>query len=281
MGVELFKSSVGKIIHPEAVDSSPLALAILLASILVKLYMAIYNHTYGQRFDSAAMKATATDSLSDMVSTSVVLISMLALQFFHWNIDGFCGLFVAIFILYAGLQASKETLDPLLGLAPDPDFVQKVEELVLSYPLVEGIHDLIVHDYGPGRLMLSLHAEVPGDEDIFLLHDEIDQIEHHLRQTLNCEAVIHMDPIETNNEEVNKNKNLIAEKLKKIHPDITIHDFRMVMGYTHSNVIFDAVIPFELELSPKEIREKISTQVKEINPTFETVVTLDAPYTKK
>lgn len=278
MGLELLKSSVGKIVHPQPVDTSILAMGILVVSILVKMYMAFYNHSIGKKIDSAAMKATATDSLSDTIATTVVLIAMLVMRFAGINIDGICGVFVALFILYAGYSAAKDTLDPLLGLAPDKEFVKQIEDIVLAHEEVKGIHDMMVHDYGPGRRLVSLHAEVPGDHDIFEIHDVIDRIERELNEKLACEAVIHMDPIETNNEEVAKMKRIMEEKVKAIHAEMTIHDFRMVSGPTHTNLIFDAVMPYGMKMTKAEVRQKIEDIVENMEGNYFAVVQIDQSY---
>lgn len=278
MGLELLKSSVGKIVHPQPVDTSILAMGILVVSILVKMYMAFYNHSIGKKIDSAAMKATATDSLSDTIATTVVLIAMLVMRFAGINIDGICGVFVALFILYAGYSAAKDTLDPLLGLAPDKEFVKQIEDIVLAHEEVKGIHDMMVHDYGPGRRLVSLHAEVPGDHDIFEIHDVIDRIERELNEKLSCEAVIHMDPIETNNEEVAKMKRIMEEKVKAIHAEMTIHDFRMVSGPTHTNLIFDAVMPYGMKMTKAEVRQKIEDIVENMEGNYFAVVQIDQSY---
>ena len=278
MGFELLKSSIGKILHPQAVDTSTLAMGILLVSIAVKLYMAFYNHTVGKKIDSAAMEATAADSLSDSVATAVVFIAMLVMRFAGINIDGICGVLVALFILYAGISAAKDTLNPLLGLAPDKEFVQQIEEIVTAHEEVTGMHDLVVHDYGPGRCMISLHAEVPGDKNIFDLHDAIDRIERELHEKLGCEAVIHMDPVETNNAEITRMKEIVAKTVKQIDPKISIHDFRMVSGPTHTNLIFDAVVPFELRMSKEEVQQNIEHLVEELDGNYFAVVQIDQSY---
>lgn len=194
MGFELGKSSIEKILHPEEIDTSLLSIFILLASIGIKLYMNFYNRRIGRKIDSAAMRATATDSLSDAIATSFVLLAILVMRFTGVNVDGWCGVAVACFILFAGYSAARETLSPLLGNPPDPELVQKIHQIVMSHPEIVGMHDLIVHDYGPGRIMVSLHGEVQGDGDIFALHDKIDLIERELSEKLGCEATIHMDP---------------------------------------------------------------------------------------
>lgn len=278
MGFELLKSSIFKILHPETVESSTLIFIILLLSIIVKLYMAFYNKKVGTSIQSAAMKATATDSFSDAIATFFVLVSTIVAHFTSLQTDGISGVIVSLFILYAGIFAAKETIDPLLGLAPDTDFVNKIKDIVLSHTVVEGIHDLIVHDYGPGRCMISLHAEVPGNQDIFHLHDEIDCIERELKDKLQCDAVIHMDPIETDNEEINRMKGLVLEMVLQISPNLSIHDFRMVTGPTHTNLIFDILIPYSEKLTEKEVLEKITAFIKELDGNYYPVIQIDYGY---
>jgi len=275
MGFELMKSSVAKIIHPEQIDTSYVAFGILVASILVKLYMALYNKKGAKTYNSPAMDATAVDSLSDSVATTVVMITMLIFRFTGINLDGFCGVIVAGLILYAGYQSVKDTVSPLLGVAPDEEFVDEIEKLVMAFPHVEGVHDLVVHDYGPGRMMISLHAEVPGNEDIYVLHDEIDQIERELKVKLQCEAVIHMDPIEVDNEELKRVKQQVKEKIKEWKEEITIHDFRMVPGVTHTNLIFDVVVTYDMGLKEQEVIEKVQGLIREINPLYIGVIQVD------
>lgn len=279
MGAELLKSSIDKIFHPESIDTTVVSFIILIVSILVKLYMSLYNSKIGDKIESAGMKATATDSKSDCIATSVVLISMLIAKFTGLNIDAYAGLLVAGFILYAGYDAAKETLSPLLGQIPEKSLVDSIEKIVLSYDEIVGIHDLVVHDYGPGRLMLSLHAEVPGNGDIFVLHDAIDRAEIELNEKLNCEAVIHLDPIDTDNEEVMEMKSKVTELIKKeIDEIITIHDFRIVKGNTHTNVIFDAVIPPKYKMTDKEVETKIKDLVKNNFENYFAIVKVEITY---
>lgn len=275
MGFELMKSSVAKIIHPEQIDTSYVALGILAASILVKFYMALYNKKGAKIYNSPAMDATAVDSLSDSVATTVVMITMLIFRFTGINLDGYCGVIVAGLILYAGYQSVKDTVSPLLGVAPDEEFVDEIEKLVMEFPHVEGVHDLVVHDYGPGRMMISLHAEVPGNEDIYVLHDEIDRIERELKVKLQCEAVIHMDPIEVDNEELKRVKQQVKEKIKEWKEEITIHDFRMVPGVTHTNLIFDVVVTYDMGLKEQDVIEKVQGLIREINPLYIGVIQVD------
>lgn len=278
MGVELGKSSLKKILSPEEIVSSPLVLAILAVSVAVKLYMFYYNRSIGKKIKSAAMSATATDSLSDAVSTTAVLIATLVGQLTGLNIDGWVGLLVALFILFSAYKAAKETLSPLLGQTPDPEFVDRIEQIVLSYPEVLNVHDLIVHDYGPGRVMISLHAEVSADGDLLQLHDVIDNAEHRLKKELGCMAVIHMDPIITNDAHTDALRMAVAEKVKSIDPRLTIHDFRTVSGPTHTNLIFDVVVPYDVKLTADEVRRRIGALVKELDENYFAVVQVDNSY---
>ena len=278
MGVELGKSSLKKILSPEEIVSSPLVLAILAVSVAVKLYMFYYNRSIGKKIKSAAMSATATDSLSDAVSTTAVLMATLVGQLTGLNIDGWVGLLVALFILFSAYKAAKETLSPLLGQTPDPEFVEHIEQIVLSYPEVLNIHDLIVHDYGPGRMMISLHAEVSADGDLLQLHDVIDNAEHRLKKELGCMAVIHMDPIITNDAHTDALRMAVAEKVKSIDPRLTIHDFRTVPGSTHTNLIFDVVVPYDVKLTADEVRRRIGALVKELDENYFAVVQVDNSY---
>ena len=281
MGFELFKSSVMKIIHPKDVNTSNLTLIILVCSIGVKLYMAAYNRSIGKKILSTAMKATALDSLSDSFSTTMVLISMLFLRFTSINIDGFSGIMVAVFILYAGYKSAKDTISPLLGQAPDPEFVKRIEEIVLSHEEILGIHDLVVHDYGPGRVMISLHGEVPGNGDIFELHDVIDRIENELHDQLNCEAVLHMDPVEVNDDSIKEMREKITELLKTYDECITIHDFRMVKGPTHTNLIFDAVIPHSYKKTETQVKKEIEELIHNTYENYYAVIKIDKLYAGK
>jgi cation diffusion facilitator family transporter len=279
MGFELGKSSLDKILHPGEVDSSLLVLVILCASIAVKLYMFTYNHLLGRKLSSPAMQATAIDSASDCVATSAVLAATLVEKFSGLRIDGWCGLLVAAFILYSGVGAGKETLDPLLGQPPSREFVQRIKDLVMAHPKVLGIHDLIVHDYGPGRVMISLHAEVSASENVLELHDEIDNVERELRAKLGCEAVIHMDPIVTDDGITEETRRKVAALVHCIDDQINIHDFRMVAGPTHTNVIFDAVVPFRFRLTDAEVKSKIETAVRALDGNYFAVVNVEKSYT--
>ncbi len=278
MGVELAKTSVEKIITPGEVDFSPVVVGILIASIAVKLYMAAYNRLVSKKIDSSAMAATATDSLSDCLATSAVLLSTLAGHFWDIHIDGWCGAAVACFILWAGVNAARETINPLLGQPPSPEFVQEVQDLVLSHPEIIGIHDLIVHDYGPGRRILSLHAEVPASGDILALHDVVDTAERELATTLGCVATIHMDPVVMDDGLTAETRERVAALASIIDPGISIHDFRMVAGPTHTNVIFDVVVPFNCPLTDHDVADRIRTAVRTLDGNYYAVVEVEKSY---
>ena len=281
MGAELAKSSVDKILHPEAVTFSWLAAGILLASIGVKLYMYLYNRAVGKKIKSAAMSATAADSLSDTAATSAVLLAMVIGKLTDVQLDGWVGLVVALFILWSAVQAARDTISPLLGQAPDPMLVKEIESLVMAHDTVVGLHDLVVHDYGPGRCIISLHAEVPADEQVLELHDVIDNIEEELAQKLHCEAVIHMDPVVVGDPTVTALHQQVAALVKTIDPRITIHDFRMVPGQTHTNLIFDAVIPFDERLTRQQVADRIRQMVSEMEGDYRAVVKVENSYVSK
>ena len=279
MGFELAKTSVEKIRNPVPVEFSALVAVILCASIGVKLYMSFYNRRLGKKLNSSAMLATAADSLSDCISTAAVLIATLVGHFSGLMIDGWMGILVAVFILWSGFNAARDTINPLLGVPPTKEFVEEIRDLVMSHPQVVGIHDLIVHDYGPGRLMISLHAEVSARGDILVIHDEIDNVEKELREKLGCHAVIHMDPIVVDDAVTNEAKNKIATLIHCIDDEIHIHDFRMVAGNTHTNVIFDAVVPHGFRLTDSEVETKIQTAVRTLDGNYYAVVQVERSYT--
>ena len=278
VGVQLGLESIDKIRTPEPVDASLLPMLILVASICVKGYMYLYNRGIGKKINSPGMSATAMDSLSDSIATLVVLISMLIARFTGVNIDGWSGAAVALFIIYSGFNAARDTLSPLLGTAPDPELVQKIIDIVMAHPEVLNVHDLIVHDYGPGRLMVSLHAEVPGNGDIFELHDAIDTAEYELQKELGCSAVIHMDPVSTDDTKVGKMRDELRESVDELGLGITIHDFRIVDGPTHTNVIFDAVLPNDSPMTEDEAKSALETLVTSLWKNTHPKVHIDRPF---
>ena len=276
VGVDLGKNSIAKIINPSPVEAGILPAVILVAAILVKIYISYYNRRIGKKINSAVMEATALDALTDTISTFVVLISMAVSYFFKINIDGWAGLFVALFIVYAGISAAKDTIAPLLGSAPDPEFVRSIEETVMSHKEIVGIHDLFVHDYGPGRVFITLHAEVDGHGDFFGLHDVVDSAETELKEKYGCLATIHMDPIDSSNPEINSLRDKVLDKLRQeISEDIKIHDFRVVPGPSHTNLIFDAAVPVDFKLSDAKLESAIKETVSSSFPRCFAVVNID------
>ena len=278
VGVELGRSSIGKILRPEAVDFSLVSTGILAASILVKLWMGQFNRGLGRKIGSAAMAATAADSLSDAVATAAVLAGTLVNRFAHVNIDGWVGVAVAVFILRSGWGAAKDTINPLLGESPDPELVKQLRDLVLSHPQVVGMHDLIIHDYGPGRRLCSFHAEVPQDADILDAHDAIDHIEREIKEKFGIETTVHMDPIATADEKVNQLRRQVADLARVVEPEMTIHDFRVVRGPTHTNVIFDAVVPHKCRLTDEEVLQRLRRAVSALDPAYQAVIQIDRAY---
>ncbi|MBM6885919.1 cation diffusion facilitator family transporter [Pseudoflavonifractor phocaeensis] len=278
VGVELGKTSIKKIFHPEQVDFSLVTVVILIASILVKLWMCLFNRNLGRRIGSAAMEATATDSLSDVVATSAVLAGTLVGEFTGVSIDGWVGVVVAIFILRAGWGAAKDTVDPLLGSAPDPALVKEIQDVVLSHKQVVGMHDLVIHDYGPGRRMCSFHAEVPQNADIMEAHDAIDHIEREIYQKFGVETTAHMDPIATEDETVNNLREQVRDLVREVNPDMNIHDFRVTRGPQHTNLIFDVVVPHRSKVSDEEIAGEITRRVQALDPSYYPVFQLERSY---
>ena len=279
MGFELAKSSLEKILHPQPVEFDLLVLAILAVSIAVKLYMFFYNHRLGKKLNSSAMLATATDSLSDTVATTAVLVATLVGHFSGLMIDGWAGILVALFILWSGFNAARDTINPLLGTPPTHEFVEEIRDLVMAHPAIIGIHDLIVHDYGPGRVMISLHAEVSAAGNVLDIHDEIDNVEKERQEKLGCHAVIHMDPIVIDDGVTADTRKRVQALVHCIDDQISIHDFRMVVGPTHTNVIFDAVVPFGFHLADDEVAKKIQDAVRALDGNYYAVVTVERSYT--
>ena len=262
LGLQLIGSSFEKILHPETVTVSYLTYAVLIISILTKLWQGIFNRTVGKRIDSDALQATAADSLNDVFATSAVLISAIVYHFTSIPIDGWMGMSVAIFITISGIKLVIETGDPLLGQAPDPQLIREIGQRITSYDGVIGMHDLQVHSYGPGRTFASVHAEVPANVDILVSHDIIDNIEREVGAEMGINLVIHMDPVVTDNEKINRLKAEIDQIVKGIDTDLSMHDFRAVFGPTHTNLVFDVVVPPAFELTDSQIIQNISEKAK-------------------
>lgn len=278
MGYELLKSSIDKILHPEVLEFKAVSVVILAASILVKFWMAHFNFKVGRKISSEAMKATATDSLSDCISTGAVLAGMLIFYFFHVNLDGYIGAVVAVLVLVAGYHAARDTIQPLLGSAPDPEIVKQIHELVLSEPMILEIHDMVIHDYGPGRRMVSLHAEVAYDVDILEAHDVIDNIEHKLEQKFQYEATIHMDPVVTDDEELYSAREMVEKLIHEENEKWKIHDFRMVRGNTHTNLLFDLVVEASDMLRAKEIEFDMKKKIHDADTHYYAVIKVEQSY---
>ena len=279
MGFELIGSSIGKLRSPEPIESSALVFGILIASILVKLYMFFYNHSLSKKIESAAMKATSVDSLSDTVATTLVLIATLISKYTGLLLDGWFGILVGLFILYTGGSTLKETIDLLLGQPPKQEFIDEVREIVLGHSMVHGVHDLIVHDYGPGRVMISLHAEVDVNGDIQDIHEQIDHIEHELQEKLHCSATIHMDPIVTDDKEVLAMKAKVEEMVHFLDESFSMHDFRMVKGSTRTNLIFDVEVPRKTSYTDNEIVNWLKERIHELpGSKYFAVIQIDHEY---
>ena len=280
MGVELFKSSVQSILHPQPVNISNLSIVVMCIAICVKLYMMYYNFSLAKKIDSATLRATALDSQNDAIASSVVIIAFLTAKYAKITlpVDGIAGVVVSVFILFGGISSVKDTMAPLLGDAPEPEFIKSIEADVMKHSPICGIHDIVVHDYGPGRLMISLHAEVPGDLDVFEAHELIDDVEVEIATKYNCHVVIHSDPVDLKNERLTELKAAVIEIIKTIDSEMKIHDVRIVPGEMHSNLIFDVLKPFSCKLSDEELRSVISTQVHNKYSDINCVITVDSPY---
>lgn len=285
VGGELFKSSVSALVNGDAIpEYSAAALIILAVSILVKLWMCLFNRRLGKKINSEALLATAQDSLNDMITTAVILVSVgvSMLVSLPFNLDAVMGILVALFIIYSGLSSAKDTLDSILGAPPDKQLIKDIENTIMSFREFVGIHDLIVHNYGPGKQFASVHVEVPQDSDIVKCHEQIDLCEKLIQEKLNVSLVIHMDPIDCNNESVAAVRRSITEAVKSIDSSMSLHDFRMTpAGKKRTNLIFDVVVPSSVHLSHEEINRIIAEQARRINPTYCCVITFDNDFTGK
>ncbi len=268
VGLELFRSSFDKIISPELPDINNITIIILVIAVLTKLWLFVFYNKIAKIINSAAIKGNAYDSISDSVSTFVVLLSAIIAKIYGISIDGYASILVAIFILFTGFKALKETIDLLLGMKPEKEFVEKLEEFTKNYEMISGIHDIMVHDYGPGRKIISFHAEVPADCDICKAHDVIDQMEQDIYDEFNCITTIHMDPIVTDDEEINEMRKKTEEIVKEINTEFSIHDFRMTDGGDRINLIFDLVIPSDSKINHDELKNIVQEKIHSVNDKY-------------
>lgn len=277
IGVQLAKSSFLKILHPEPVDFSLALVIVLVLSILVKLWMALFNRTLGKKIDSTSLIATAADSRNDVISTGAVLLAAVIAHFSGWNLDGYIGVLVALFILYSSVGIARETISPLLGEPADPELVHMVKHEVLhADERVLGVHDLMVHDYGPGQTFASIHVEIDRNQDVMEAHDMIDNIEREFLKKHRIHLTIHYDPVVMDDEEVRRMRRIVGEKLREIDERLSFHDFRMVAGPEHTNLIFDVVLPYALSGKEQDIQQLLEQRLQEPGKRYYTVITFDA-----
>lgn len=282
MGFELLKGSVEKILSPTPIDFGYVSIGILAISILIKLWMFFFNRRLGKRIASAALLATAKDSLNDSFTTAAILVSVLIMKFTELNIDPYVGLLMAVYVLWSGIKTAKETINPLLGEPIDEETAMTLENEIMAFDGFLGIHDLLAHNYGPGRCFASVHVEVPADTDIVKCHEQIDLCEKLIFERTGIMLTIHMDPVETDNEKLNTAKTVIAERIKEIHPELTIHDFRMTpKSDERTNLIFDVVLPAGMDKDRQSVKKRIEKIAAEIDPTYRCVITFDINFVGK
>ncbi len=279
MGFELIKSSAQKIFNPEKPEFSIIAIAVLLISILGKLWLALFNRKIGKAINSDTVDAVVKDSLSDIAATAASILSLILSQYFELPFDGIFGVIVSLFVLWAGIGVFRNTSSSLLGQPPEPETVKMIEEKILSYEGVYGVHDLIIHDYGPGRCFITAHAEVPSDTDIMTSHDLMDVIEQDFKRDTEYILTLHMDPIVMDDEKTNHAKEMVSQIISDIHPSLSFHDFRMVSGPHHTNLIFDIVIPYHTKLDGKTVVDTINNNLQNKNKKYYAVITIDHSYT--
>ena len=278
VGIELFKSSVDKIINPTMPDISTVTIIILVIAIIAKLWLFVFYRKIAKIINSEAIKGNAYDSVSDVISTFVVLLSAIVAKFANVSIDGYVSILVSIFILFTGFKALKETVDILLGTKPDPELVEGIEEFTKKYDMIVGIHDMMIHDYGPGRKIVSFHAEVPANSDICMAHDIIDQMEQDIYDEFNCITTIHMDPIEVDDEEINKMREITEKIVKEINENYSIHDFRMTNGGGRINLIFDLVIPRDEKVDNEKLKVEVQQKIHSENSKYYAVPKIEHSY---
>jgi len=275
IGVELFKSGVEKILSPEKSVLTIASIVVLTLSIAMKLWLMLFNRKIGKRINSGSLLATSADSRNDVITTLAVLIASIISHFSGFELDGWVGVAVAIFILISGIGLIKETINPMLGTAPDEEYVEKVKNKILSYDGVIGMHDLMIHDYGPCRRFASVHVEMAAEEDVLISHDIIDNIEQDFKENEGLHLVIHYDPILTKNSLTNDIRAQVEKAVKEIDGRLSIHDLRVVPGTTHTNIVFDCLRPYGVDIRSRELVRLINEKVKEIDPKYNCVITVD------
>ncbi|MDD8048991.1 MAG: cation diffusion facilitator family transporter [Thomasclavelia sp.] len=278
VGFQSLKDSVLKVIYPSKVIFSTIAVIILIFSILVKFFMAHFNKIIGNKINSSTLKAAATDSINDVITTSFSLLALILSLYTDLPVDGIFGCVVSIFVLKAGIDVLKDVSDPLLGKAPDKELIDSIVKEVRTNDMVLGIHDLIMHDYGPGRRFLTLHIEVDGNQDVYVIHDAMDLIERDIHEKYHIITTVHMDPIDTKDKRAFELKEKVDIIVKNINSNYSIHDFRMVAGPTHANIIFDILIPAGDTTNHQQLKDKVDKELKKINPNYFTVIQIDHNY---
>lgn len=278
VGVELGKSSFEKILHPEPLEFSIYIVIVLLLAIAIKIWQAMFNVAAGKKINSLTLIATGTDSRNDVIATSAVLLSIITGYIFDIHIDGYMGVVVALFIIWSGISLVRETISPLLGEAPDPELIKEIEDIVFSHDGVIGIHDLVVHNYGPGKIFASIHIEVDSSIDVMISHDLVDNIECQLQKDLNIFATAHMDPVNLKDPNRDPLSHVIEDAIADLDGVLNFHDLRIVPGHTHTNVVFDVVLSPECRISHEQVDDAICSKVKEYNPTFSCVINYDISY---
>ena len=278
-GVDALRGAAGKLLHPEAMEFTWAAVAVLVLSILVKIYMSVFYRRIGRKIGSTAMEMSGADALNDTISTALTLVCLLVYKFTGLDLDAYAGIVVAVLLLKTGYEGGKETLGQLLGQRPSAELAEKVRQIVLSYPEVLAIHDLVIHDYGPGRCHVSLHAEVDGEGNIYELHEATDRAMSELDHKLGCFSVIHMDPVDTKNERLAEMREETVQLLRSIDPVLSLHDFRMVPGKHRTNLVFDVLVPFGYKLSDEDVRKAVRAAVEERHPDCRCIIQIDKSYT--
>ena len=278
-GIDALRGAAGKLLHPEAMEFTWAAVAVLALSILVKIYMSVFYRRIGRKIGSTAMEMSGADALNDTISTALTLVCLLVYKFTGLDLDAYAGIVVAVLLLKTGYEGGKETLGQLLGQRPSAELAEKVRQIVLSYPEVLAIHDLVIHDYGPGRCHVSLHAEVDGEGNIYELHEAIDRAMSELDHKLSCFSVIHMDPVDTKNERLAEMREETVQLLRSIDPVLSLHDFRMVPGKHRTNLVFDVLVPFGYKLSDEDVRKAVRAAVEERHPDCRCIIQIDKSYT--